>query len=917
MSVNAVPYDVISVDVEKGCKKAERVCVSLQSPLEPLLYVGDASGNLHAYKTSFPTSQSSGEIGMKYQQQFKRMYHDNAQLMDAWSLWITLIDTKLTLVQLPLQKEIKLTTLEETKGTIFYSAHEAAGSLVCATKPHTLLVYDWSNKNAKLIPRITHDITDKGNGLTGIMCLSSDIAVLIYKRKTILFHLDTGRTLELPSEYRDPILYGGKISGTFPTLDDFFLVWKTQGALFHYDRSENSVQLIGKPIKWPQSGPPKDIVGHFPFILAAFPDSVEVYLSMENIQSIAIKGTTFMTSLLHHSRASTIHAPLSVLVANGPCSFAVLRMQALSNLLNDYLASSRYAEAINLCSSCPIEYHLPEKELQNICLKRALQLFDNESFPEAMDHFLKSNIQPQDVLVLYPEDLLPRSYHSLVKASILQAPKTPLVGEVLERALQALITFLMSIRTQYRSEAEKNGKKELTVLIDTVLLKSYVLTNHNGLVAFCNTTPNAADVGESEVFLRAHQKWPALLAFYKTQKLYRKGLELLEELQEINRLKHNKEPQLDMVEYLRTLNDTSLIFEFSRPILETNPMLGLSIFTHRAVKSGEPDVDPMLVLGHLKSIEITKPTVVTTDDEIPIEDGNALGIEYLTQIIYANPLSTSVVSVPPALHDELVYLLLDAIQQQVSLITKKKQSMAIFHIRVHMQKGRLGSLRRQLLTFLQAPTSRYHPERLLSRTPMEMIEERAILQANMGRHEEVLRLYLHEIKDATMAEEYCNDAYGSKVADASIYTLFLQTYMRPPPSKLAFSNFRLGSSSGSLSSIGLAFVAKFMLRHAATIDVATALELLPQTTEATALSSYLQRVMELQVEARRNSQIQMQLCKIENLHVRTQLHQAHQISVDIGAQSTCTICGRKLERGAFVYDREERTIMHYACQPSA
>ncbi|EQC33134.1 hypothetical protein SDRG_09121 [Saprolegnia diclina VS20] len=907
-------YDVLEVENDRsyrGCKKAERVLVSLKgpstSPLAATVCMGDGSSNLHSFTTTLPSTTSSEPISLRFQQQSKKVYHDSTQLLDAWGVSVTIVDAKLALVALPLPKDVAATPLDETKGTVFFSAHEHSGTLVCATKQHSLLVYDWSRKNAKLLPRSTHEVPDKPSTLQSVLCLSSDMAVLVYKRKTTLFHLDTGRSLDLPPDCRDPVLAAVRLPGLSPAQDDFFVQWRTHGIALRYDRSEYAVVTTGPPLPWPAgAGPPKAVLGHHPFLLVAYAEHIDVLLSFQIVQSVAIKGAVFFTPLLSQAQTASVTAPPAVLVVTGPFAFAALRMAPLSDQLRLHLDAGRYQEAIDLCRLCPVECHLPNDDLRAIHLQLALQQFERHAFSQAMDNFLASHVPAEEVLALFPEELLPRSRHRLAMAT-LPRPSVALAGDTLSAALTALVQFLVAYRALPRQGLAKIQYDDAASLVDTVLLKAYVLTNDAALTVFCGISPSAADVGEAEVFLRAHAKWQALLAFYQAQRLHRKGLELLEELQ-ANAVSAKKDPRREMVAYLKTLADAPLVFEFSKPLLQSAPSLGLSIFTHRLVPSPEVDLDPHLIVDHLKSIEVSSPP--DGDDEMPLDDGRALAIAYLHQVIYANGSS-----VPSTLHDELVYLLLDAINDHVSLLLKKKrdqQSLIVFHTRVRMQKGRLGALRRQLLAFLQSPLSQHHPERLLSRTPMEMIEERAVLLANMGRHEEVLRLYLHEIKDAAVAEAYCNDVYASKVGDASIYTLFLQTYMRPPSAKT--SPYRM--SNHVLSSIGLAFVAKFMLRHAATIDVATALELLPPGTEAAALSAYLQRVLELKVEARRTAQVQTQLLKIENLHVRSQLHAAQQESVDISAQSTCAVCSRKLERGAFLYDKDEGTLLHYACQPS-
>lgn len=58
-------------------------------------------------------------------------------------------------------------------------------------------------------------------------------------------------------------------------------------------------------------------------------------------------------------------------------------------------------------------------------------------------------------------------------------------------------------------------------------------------------------------------------------------------------------------------------------------------------------------------------------------------------------------------------------------------------------------------TYLQ-----YHPERLLPALeglPRPFLQERALLLSRLGRHEEVLRLYVERLKEPALAEGYCEE----------------------------------------------------------------------------------------------------------------------------------------------------------------
>ncbi|KAF0691797.1 Aste57867_17068 [Aphanomyces stellatus] len=878
-SVMDVAYEVLEVEPDKtykGVKRADRILSSIAlNPTTPTLYVGDASASLHAFTL---------DKGLRFHHQHKKVYHESAQTMDTWGACATIVDAKLTMLPLPLDATAAATTLDETKGITSLSAHEQARVLCCLVKQN-LMVYDWSVQG-RLQLRSSHDLSDRIHVAQTVLALGSSLAVVVFKKKTAFVNLDTGALTTLPVP--DTTLFCVRVDGKHPSLDHLLVATKDHGLLLRWD-APRGVVVDGR-LEWLHA--PRTAIAHHPYILVSFADRVDAYnaASFQIAQSIPTKAAVGQLVSVSTLRGDDATRPMALLSAQ-PFNLTLLRMKPVVDQLKYFVLTTRYADAIGLCTLCPDECHIPPAELQDLHVKYALQLFTHRKYDAAVVQFLESGTSARHVISLFPEELLPRGY-ILPQAYHLPA----LTGDALATALVALVAYLEG----YRARLPSNTPRDDLVLYDTVLLKAYVLTDAPALAAFCSST-NAADLAESELFLRAHSRWNPLLALYKVHTMHRKALELLEELD----LASPGQYAAPTAQYLQTLADAPLVFEFSHRILSQSPELGLSIFTRRNHPAQKPDIDPAHVLNHLKSIDRVTHPEAELPNMLPLEDGRSIAIAYLSQVIYANE-----VDIASTLHDELVYLLLDAIDGQ-----RQKRKDA-FHPRVHLQKDRLGVLRKALLAFLQSPLAMYHPERLLSRTPPDMLEERAVLLANMGRHEEVLRLYVHDIRDAALAETYCNECYAHQITDASIYTLFLQTYLRPPS-----STHPSGPSRGPvlrsplLGGIGMHFVAAFMLRHADCIDVATALELLPPTLEASAVAAYLQRVLELKVEKKRNAQVQKQLLKIENLHVRGALLAAHGASVRVDLHSECTVCGRMLDRGPVLYF-PDGALLHYACQSS-
>ncbi|TYZ64656.1 hypothetical protein PybrP1_002502 [[Pythium] brassicae (nom. inval.)] len=635
-------------------------------------------------------------------------------------------------------------------------------------------------------------------------------------------------------------------------------------------------------------------------------------------------------------------APATFFAVSSPFAVRLLTMKPIDALVRQASASRRLWDAVALCKLCPEDCNLSDDERRALFAEHACELFQRNEYRKAMALFLESGLDVMDVLALYPRDLLPRSSgggaasagssgagasSTLAWQKRLHAARTELSGDALVDSLLALILLLrhkhdalarvlpdtgrVPAAATGSNRAKLSGMRSSTHLldkslevVDTVLLKCLVLIcekKEHALSAKRElmelvSRPNRCEMGEAEIFLRAHRQFKALLGFYATRKEHRKALELLEDLERTaaanekaavvsppaatsepsgavaalpsdgdDSLQTSEENMVLITEYLQRLGQSKreLVFEFSRRVLAVKPALGLTIFTHRKVHEQKEDIDPASMLSHLKTCEIqasssrhggdrrsSSPAAdVGVSTTLPLIAPRFVAIEYLTQVIESGK-----VVVGPRLHDEVVYLLLDAISTELhsgsgsnSAGTPTPGATATrLTSRVSAQRGLVGALRRKLMAFLEADSSAYHPERMLSRTPTEMVDERAALLSKLGRHHEVLQLYAVELKDASLAENYCNRCYDAKLADESIYSALLRLYLRPLPPPVSSSAVpalvwqRSGgggpSSSPFQSSEAVAAAVSILNKYPERIDVPTALDLLPPDVPVASLA---------------------------------------------------------------------------------
>jgi hypothetical protein len=1032
MSMSASAYaPALSVAVEGPPKRpaqTERLLYSrcAWGELSPLLFVGASDGTLRSYA-------ADGRAGfLRWQADYKRLFHSCSVFLDAWRVLATLADGRLKLLDLPLQSNANLDGVarDDTKGAVLLAAHERARTLAVLLKTNTLKVFDWT-ANRVLELRAQHELQTPQ--VQQLVLLSESHAFVQVKKDWAVLNLDSGRLLNVAADVAQQV--NEALDGVVSVCDalalpsrhlarrrqnvmDVLLCGKHHAIILTIEEDatagdpedEKDVygafgedagagdESAGKPLDVSTSQlcikvdrviayntPPRAAYYHHPFLLLDQAEQIAVYNfgSLRMVQTLPVKApygvcavfnvasATLADPYANGSQISDEH-PAALFTVSPPFDVQTHQMLSIAQQVAESMGNRRLEDAVALCKLCPEESPLSDAVQRKLYADYGFELFRSGRRQEAMEFFFESDIDVMEVLLLFPRNLLPRKASALRKDNSSSNKDHVLEGDALVESLLALIGFLRRKRNAYSHHNDDSSALGLRVrrnlgpseesgleLLDTMLVKCLVVVAEKpeyqerarrALLEIV-TEQNWCEIGEAEIFLRAHRRFKALLAFYSARKLHRKALELLEDLERsaasaaalsdasgkseqpdsTGDLQSSHDYMVLIAQYLRVLGKkhAELVFEFSRRVLSVNPALGLSIFTQREVPSSKKDIDPAATLQHLKSCSIAAPSTDpalseaqagaedTSKPTLPLTSSQMLAIEFLTQVIYEGTCQLT-----PRLHDEVVYLLLDSIQAK----TPQNQRLTS---RVESQRGMTGLLRRKLLQFLAFPGAVYHPERMLSRTPVEMVDEHAALLSKLGRHREVLELYALELKDAALAEAYCNRCYESKTADSSIYSTLLNIYLRPPyhgggsttgasspvvgspPQPAAMRN---RSSGTGLHSEAVNAAVNVLNKYAERIDVSTALELLPADVSAATLAGFFRRVLERQVERFRNGQVKKQLSKMENFKVREQLSTKRKGSVTVWSTQCCKSCGKKLGVGTFVR-LPNGTLLHYSCQP--
>lgn len=201
----------------------------------------------------------------------------------------------------------------------------------------------------------------------------------------------------------------------------------------------------------------------------------------------------------------------------------------MSVQIKDLIASGEFDQALNLATLIKESPTQRAERVFMIKQKMAFAQFSKRHFEDAMKTFSELDLEPTQVIGLYPGLLKP----DVRKRFKLTLPVASLEGAELESALSHLVDFLTQQRGRIAKRIAKEGSnvrslQELSEIIDTTLLKCYLKTNP-ALVGPLLRVQNDCEVEESEVLLKENERFTELVMLYKNRGMHRKALELLYE----------------------------------------------------------------------------------------------------------------------------------------------------------------------------------------------------------------------------------------------------------------------------------------------------------------------------------------------------------------------------------------------------
>lgn len=426
----------------------------------------------------------------------------------------------------------------------------------------------------------------------------------------------------------------------------------------------------------------------------------------------------------------------------------------------------------------------------------------------------------------------------------------------------------------------------------------------------------------------------AMLWLYRSRGFHQKVLSALTEDRCVQSGFWTREQlQLWMCDYLKELWQSpefykkQLCLTALKPLLEQNPELGMEVLTphsqttdtDNAVRqlpeaplsaittdtlssltetTSTKDIGTATSNGQIREEEvvqyllalspITRGIVRTTCTSsssipaIPLLSGRALAVTYLEWLV-AGGRATS----RPELHDQYAQLLMEGIPLESvtdhSVFDLSRPPVVTTEDTV--VTGTYNYLpwlyfiyRSKLQLFLQSSEAEYRPERVMQYLPTQFQQEYALLLSKLGKHDEALRIYIHQLRNLPAAEAYCDRLYQTQT---KAYQQYQQSSLMIAPQDTSgqdiylhllrvilasdLRNFAFISQESPLT-VALAIAEKYLNR----VNPMAFLDLLPPSTPTSSITRYLDVVFEQVLSRKKNLQVVYQLLRVQEVRLRAE-----------------------------------------------
>jgi Vam6/Vps39-like protein vacuolar protein sorting-associated protein 39 len=553
--------------------------------------------------------------------------------------------------------------------------------------------------------------------------------------------------------------------------DEHFVINIDENKMNIYDSKCKPIS-IEKPIQWSHST--SNVCNLGPFLIGVLPE-------LNSLEITTIQPKSLSVQIIDFGQENSATDRIKLLKSNNNLEICYVASQ--SNLwclipikiqiqLEKILESKNYELGIILISQFENLTQIDQITKRKIENLNALDLFRKKKLNESFQLFQEMRIDPSHCIALLPGPL-PYSYRKNLK---IEGFYPILDAKELDEANICLIHYLLAKRKQFLKEnkhkdieifLEENAEliplcegapvlktyKQILKIIDTTILKCYLVTKEfrNLVPSFLRLEPLFLHFKKSEDLLIEHKKLNELIILYEKNQEHEKALNLLL----IESTKHDSVLYglKHLVEYLKKLDNQNLelIFKFAKNVIEKDSEMGIKIFMGDAFTLDQIiclQVNEQKLNDHYYDFKLIEDDY--DYDNIKLLDRSQVS-EYLKNFN------------------------LDRLYLQYCIFVWNDSSLKLNNTLIDLYLIDIKNLREILIYFL-TETNYYDLEYAISKLNLESYpEERAIVLGKLGKHQEVLTIYVEKLNDTNKAEAYCNQVFSNY---KDIYYELLKIYLK-------------------------------------------------------------------------------------------------------------------------------------------
>ncbi|XP_016125443.1 transforming growth factor-beta receptor-associated protein 1 [Sinocyclocheilus grahami] len=596
------------------------------------------------------------------------------------------------------------------------------------------------------------------------------------------------------------------------------------------------------PVQWPDGV--VDAAVLFPYVLVLQNQTIHIYSILDQ----QLKQTVPL-----QSAKSLVSTEESVFVVADK-EIHRLSPVPLEDQIEDLVKSQRVDEALMLLDR--LQDLLPKdsyKDLhKNVICTSGMIKFYREAFVEAKELFIKGELDPREIISLYPampvmsEDFTPQT------TAVSNAKDLWTLSRDDWPTFQQYLIFL----DDFLREVRPTGLGQMCPQdIDSALFKLYLEQGEYGKLDQLVSTQNNCNLQMCVPDLEQHKRFFTLGLLYQSQGQHFNAIQTWVKIVE----EQSEDPShisvfQQIVNTLSNLEHKPIIWKFVDWVLQRDQEAGILIFTKTHAHS---------------HVTFAPEEVLTILTSYPL--AMTLYLDYLVNELHSKEEKH---------HTMLITSYVKWIRQSIEDDYNNKTS-----------KEEMRHKLQQLLW----QSSFYNVDTIYDQiTPSFLHVERAILLGKSGKHKKALQVLVHEEKDQQAAESYCwrTSAGRDRKFTQGMFLSLLQIYLE--------------SCQHVITAVDL------LNKNAASFDLVSVLRVLPDSWSLKLVLRFLCESLRGTVHDKRMRGLEMSLAKVETLrHKHVWMEATHEkIRVDRGC--VCHSCQKRLTRPEFLH-RPTGELTHISC----